>query len=79
MNKFEMVRIGGDGVGKRFTRVWAARLSVYLLNTLGSPLGAKFKDAKSWEPVVNLFERRLARWKRNFLRREANFNQGHFC
>lgn len=34
---------------------------------LGVPLGAKYKDPKTWEPVVELFGRRLASWKRNFL------------
>jgi len=31
------------------------------------PLGAKFKDKSIWEPIVDLFERRLSGWKSKYL------------
>lgn len=34
---------------------------------LGVPLRAKCKNARTWEPVIELFERRLFGWKKTFL------------
>lgn len=35
------------------------------MKCLGMPLGAKYKDVRTWEPIVARFEKRLAEWKRN--------------
>ena len=34
---------------------------------LGLPLGAKFKDKTTWNPILEKMERRLAGWKRLYL------------
>lgn len=34
---------------------------------LGIPLGVKHKDGSIWDPVISLFENRLAGWKRSLL------------
>lgn len=67
MNKSEIVVIGADGDGNRFARVLGCKVVCLTIKYLGVSLGASFKDGKSWKLVVNLFERKLAGWKRNFL------------
>lgn len=34
---------------------------------LGLLFGAEYKDVKTWEPIIEMFDRWLARWKKNFL------------
>lgn len=56
MNKSELVRIcdGTNGI-------------LLPIKYLDLPLGAKHNNERSWEPVIKLFENRLAGWKRRYL------------
>ncbi|XP_021888529.1 uncharacterized protein LOC110807660 [Carica papaya] len=65
--KSELARTGGEGDGSNYAKVLGCKLVMFPLKYLGVPLGAKFKDKCTWEPVIELFENRLARWKKNFL------------
>lgn len=40
---------------------------MYKYQLICLPLGAKYKDGRSWDPVTEMFEKRLAGWKRKFL------------
>ena len=37
------------------------------ISYLGMPLGAHFKDASIWNPIIERMEKRLSNWKRLFL------------
>lgn len=67
MAKSELVKIGDRREERQLVDVLGCRVSDLPLKYLGLPLGAKFKDSRTWDPVVEMFERRLAGWKRNFL------------
>lgn len=63
LSKLEMIRLGDRSDEARLTGVLGCKSVRLPIKYLGLPLGAKFKDLKSWELVVELFERRLAGWK----------------
>lgn len=66
-SKSEMARIGGDCSAEVFAEVLGSRDVKFPFKCIGVLLGAKYKDQISWQPVIELFEKRLTGWKRNFL------------
>lgn len=62
-----MVKIGDKRDEQELARVMGYQAANLPIKYLGVPLGAKFKDQRTWEPVVETFERRLAGWKNNLL------------
>lgn len=69
LNKSELVRIGGNGEVGIFARVLGCKEVKFPFKYLGTPLSAKYKDLITWELMIELFEKRLARWKKNFFRK----------
>lgn len=64
--KSELARTGGEGDGSNYAKVLGCKSMMFHLKYLGVPLGAKFKDKCTWDPVIELFENKLTGWKRNF-------------
>lgn len=71
--KSELARIGGNGDVVSFARILRCKEIKFPFKYLGVPLGAKYKDQGTWEPIIDLFESRLAGWKRNFLPEGGRF------
>lgn len=67
LRKSELVRIGDRSDEKTLAGVLGCGMATLPIKYLGLPLGAKYKDVNVWNPVLDLLERRLAGWKRNFL------------
>lgn len=57
----------GVGNGRLYANVLECKEVSLPIKYLGLPFGAKYKNSLSWEPVVEMYERRLASWKRKFL------------
>lgn len=72
LNNSEMTRIGGNGAAGSFATIMGCKEVKFPLKYLSIPLGAKYKDQLSWEPVIDLFERRLFGWKINFISKEGD-------
>ncbi|GMP71230.1 hypothetical protein CsSME_00029724 [Camellia sinensis var. sinensis] len=47
--------------------VLGCKVTMLPVSYLGLPLGASFKETKVWDGVVDRVQRRLARWKRQYL------------
>lgn len=70
--KSEMVRLGsGDSNG--LARTLDCSMTHLPVRYLGLPLGANYKDMKTWDSVMDRFEQRLAGWKRNLLSQRGKF------
>lgn len=67
LHKSELVRIGDGSDWKSFAQVLGCTAAQLLIKYLGLPLGAKYKDGSTWEPIIKLFENRLAGRKMKFL------------
>lgn len=67
LQKTELVRVGSNGDGRQFTSMLESKAVSLPIKYLSLPLGAKYKNKATWEPVVKMFERRLTSWKINFL------------
>ncbi|XP_021911551.1 uncharacterized protein LOC110825410 [Carica papaya] len=65
--------IGGNGMANLFARVLGYKAVRFPMKYLGIPLGAKYKGTTFWEPTVELFERKLVGWKRNFLSKDGRY------
>ena len=59
----QLVRLG---IWMLWLVFYAVRL-VVCLSYLGIPLGAHFKDASIWNPILKRVEKKLAGWKRLYL------------
>lgn len=80
LHKSEMARIGGIGDFGSFAMIMGCKEVKFPFKYLGLPLGARYKDQMSWEPVIELFERRFAGWKKKFplKRGKIHFNKKYF-
>lgn len=67
LNKSELVRIGDKGDENSFARVMGCETTKLPIKYFGVPLGVKYKDKKTWEPVIDMVKNRLGGWRRNFL------------
>lgn len=61
LQKSELVMLRSKGNGDQLANALGCKIVNLSIKYLGLPLGAKFKDAKFWDPVIDLFERRLAK------------------
>lgn len=64
LSKSEMVKLGDRSDEARLASLLDCKSVRLPIKYLGVPLEAKYKDLKSWEPVVELFDRRLVGWKK---------------
>lgn len=60
IQKSELVKVGDAGNGRLFAAVLECQEVSLPIKYLGLPLGAKYKISTSWDPVVDMYERRLA-------------------
>lgn len=60
LNKSELARIWGSGDAGPFAKILGCKEVKFSFKYLGVPLGAKYKNQLTWEPVIELFEKRLA-------------------
>lgn len=67
LNKSELVRIGDKRDEVQLAKVMGCKAGSLPIKYLGAPFGAKYKDPRTWEPVVELVEKRLVSWKMKFL------------
>lgn len=58
MGKFELVGMGLNNEAESLARVLNWKISLLPIKYLGVSLGANYKDGTSWEPVVDLFEKK---------------------
>lgn len=68
LEKSKMVRNGKRRDDDFFDGLMGCRTVKLPLKYLDVPLGARHKDSGIWDPVIELFKRRLASWKRNLLK-----------
>lgn len=71
LRKIEMVRIGERGDERELASVLGCNINKLPIKYIVIPSGAKFKDTKTWDPIIDMFEKRLAGWKRNFLSKDG--------
>lgn len=62
-----MVRVGREGELDFFACLLRCRTTCFPLIYLGVPLEARTKDSALWNPVIELYDKKLAKWKRNLL------------
>lgn len=56
LNESELVGIGTTNNGHFPSRVLGYKANQLPTKYLDMPLGAKFKDGSSWEPIIDIFE-----------------------
>lgn len=66
LNKSELVVCGGSTSGQQLSQVLLSqvlgcKVSQFPIKYLGVPLGAKYKDSRSWDPIIELFQNRLSK------------------
>lgn len=66
LTKLELVRLVGAKDQEGLARVLWCNVTKLSIKYLGMPLGANYKDSKTWEPMINRFEQRLAGGKRAY-------------
>lgn len=54
-------------------RILGCRTAQLPIKYLGTPLGARYKDKQTWEPVVEMSENRFATWNTNFLSKGGRY------
>lgn len=67
LHKSELVELGTVGNGQTLARVLNCKIAQLPIKYLGVPLGARYEDRKSWDPIIDTVENKFAGWKRNFL------------
>jgi hypothetical protein len=67
MGKSELVSVGAVPNVSQLTDILCCRVGVLPMSYLGMPLGASFKAAAVWNPILEKIKRRLAGWKRLYL------------
>ena len=67
MGKSEFVPVGMVHNFDLLLNVLGSKQGTLLMKYLDLPLGAKFKDKKIWNPILEKIEQRLAGWKRLYL------------
>ena len=65
--KIEIVPIGEVGNVDALARILCCKVGRLPMSYLGMPLGAYFKDASIWNPILERVEKKLSGWKRLYL------------
>ena len=67
VGKSEIVLVGEVGNLGALARILCCKVRCLPMSYLGMPLGAHFKDASIWNPILKRVEKKLAGWKRLYL------------
>ena len=67
VGKSEIVPVGEVGHMDALARILCCKVGRLPMSYLGMPLGAHFKDASIWNPVLERVEKKLSGWKRLYL------------
>ena len=67
VGKREIVPVGEVGNLDALARILCCKVSCLPMSYLGIPLGAHFKDASIWNPILERVEKKLFGWKRLYL------------
>ena len=67
VGKSEIVPVGEVGNLGTLARILCCKVGRLPMSYLGMPLGAHFKDASIWNPILERVEKKLAGWKRLYL------------
>lgn len=67
LSKSEFVGLGEADDKSYLVEALGCKKSNIPRKYLGLPLGAIYKDRRTWDPIFNRIERRLAGWKINLL------------
>ena len=67
VHKSEMVPIGEVDDVYALAEILGCKVGKLPMSYLGMPLGASHNSPSIWNPILEKFERRLARWKKLFL------------
>ena len=59
--------VGEVGNLGALARILCCKVGRLPMSYLGMPLGAHFKDASIWNPILESVEKKLANWKRLYL------------
>lgn len=71
--KPKLVRLGEGSISDRLAKIIGCKEVKLLMKYLEMPLGAIYKDVRTWHPIVAMIERRLSRWKRSLLSKERGW------
>ena len=67
LGKFELVVVGAVHNMDLLVAVLGCKQGSLPMKYLGLPLGAKFKDKSTWNPILEKMERKLVGWKKLYL------------
>ena len=67
LGKFELVVVGAVHNMDLLVAVLGCKQGSLPMKYLGLPLGAKFKDKSTWNPILEKMKRKLAGWKKLYL------------
>ena len=67
VGKSEIVPVGEVGNLGALARILCCKVGRLPMSYLGMPLGAHFKDASIWNPILERVEKKLSGWKRLYL------------
>lgn len=67
LGKSEMIPVGSVEDIDALAQVLGCKVASLLASYLDLPLGSSFKSKQAWDSVVERFQKRLARWKRQHI------------
>ena len=67
LEKSELISIGKVPIMEDLVDILGCKVGSLPSKYLGLPLGATFKSTTMWDLVEEMMQRKLARWKRQFL------------
>ena len=67
VGKSEIVLVGEVGNLDALARILCCKVGCLPMSYLGMPLGAHFKDASIWNPILERVEKKLSGWKQLYL------------
>ena len=71
VGKSEIVLVGKVGNLDALARILCCKVGSLPMSYLGMPLGAHFKDASIWNPILERVEKKLSSWMRLYLSKEG--------
>ena len=67
VQKSEMVPIGEVDDVHVLVEILGCRVGTLHMSYLGMPLGTSYKSPSIWNPILEIIERKLAKWKKLYL------------